>query len=242
MNLSLISIVNHVRRSLYKLFVSINNADRVACTGITGNTFTASTCSNDHSHDSNRSACEAGGGSFAPATCATCSLGGDSSSQVACTGVTGNVFEGSTCSNNATYNSDQSACEDASHPSVGVFTPSKCKDKDGTVLVADGTGIAASVAACEGVANGRRYAASGGDSRSISHCEGVATGDTFDTSGNAASHFLCTGLTGNTFHPASNNTCLDSDGNSTGNATSKITCTGLTGNMFIHSVCDNELK
>ena len=41
----------------------------------------------------------------------TCSLGGDSSSQVACTGVTGNVFEGSTCSNNAAYNSDQSACK-----------------------------------------------------------------------------------------------------------------------------------
>ena len=50
---------------------------------------------------------------------------------------------------------------------------------------------------------------------------------------------MCTGLTGNTFHP-SNNTCLDSDGNSTGNATSKITCTGLTGNIFIHSVCDND--
>ena len=32
-----------------------------------------------------------------------------------------------------------------------VFTPSKCKDKDGTVLVADGTRITASVAACEEV-------------------------------------------------------------------------------------------
>ena len=70
-DLSLISIVNHVEGARCTSCSSgINNADRVACTGITGNTFTASTCSNDHSHDSNRSACEAGGGSFAPATCA----------------------------------------------------------------------------------------------------------------------------------------------------------------------------
>ena len=240
-NLSFISIVNHVENALCTSCSSgINNGDRVACTGITGNTFAASGCSNDNTHNDDQFACEAGAGVFTPATCATCSLNGDSSSQVLCTGVTGNTFEVSTCSNNPTHNADQSACEASSDPSAGVFTPNKCKDKDGNVLVADGTGISGSQAACEGTANGKRYTASGGDATSRAACEGVATGDTFDTSGNAASYFLCTGLTGYAFTAAANNTCVHSDGNSTGNATSKATCTGLTENVLTPSLCDNN--
>ena len=105
-------------------------SSEIICTGLTGNTFTAASGNTCMDSDGN------------PA--------GDSTSEAACTGITGNSFTGSSCSNNANLNDEKSACEANADPGVGTFTPSKCSDVDGVVLVSDGTGLATSQAICEG--------------------------------------------------------------------------------------------
>ena len=115
---------------------------------------------------------------------------GDPSSEFLCTGLTGNEFSASACDNNAAHNFDQSSCVSG----AGLFTPSACRDKDGIVLVADGTGLAANETACEGMSTGNTFAAASvsmcrnasnvdvGDPSSESSCEGVSTGHNFTAS------------------------------------------------------------
>ena len=65
------------------LMIVAHDSDEVACTGMTGNVYTGSKCSNNPTYNANQGSCEAGSGVFFASTCATCSNGGDASSEFA---------------------------------------------------------------------------------------------------------------------------------------------------------------
>ena len=150
----------------------LNIANAVGTGGVvkTGNTFTPSSCSNNPQHDGNQTACVSGSGIYTPSTCATCSNGGDSTSQLACegptSGLTGNSFTPSSCSNNVHLNDDRIACEHDSNPGVGVWVPSSCSNG----------GDATSESTCTGIRTNNVYSATGGNASSKTACEGANEG------------------------------------------------------------------
>ena len=112
-----------------------------------------------------------------PKMCKSCSNLGNSTSELLCTGLNGNVFIPSSCSNNVSHNQNESACE--ALPNPGNFTSSSCIHKNGTVLSTGNTHLSINRSICEGIFTGNLY-----------------------SDGDASSKLACTGLTGNTFVPA----------------------------------------
>ena len=183
-----------------------HDSDKPACTGISGNVYTASRCSNNPTHNANQGSCEAGSGVYFAPTCATCSDNGDASSELQCTGLTGNTYVAAKCVGGGAaadpYGADADGTLCTTNASPGVYTGASCTNG----------GDANSQAACEGIATGNTFAAAGGDATNIASCEGTATGHTFT--------------------PAHGNLCRDWFGDNTGNAGSFVLCQGpgATGN------------
>ena len=184
--------------------IGTHDNDEVLCTGITGNIFTPSGCSNNPTHKNNQASCEAGSGVFYAAKCATCTNGGDASSEFACSGITGNTFTYAKCSGGNFPADPYYATDDGLNCSTegGDYTPATCTNGGNT----------SSQIACEGAnVNGNLYNETGGDATSQAACEGTATG--------------------HVFKHAHGDLCLDWFGQDTGNSGSAVLCEGLpTGN------------